>query len=145
MQSLRSRPSWLSCVGMRVVLALGLSVGLGWLSGVEADDGNADVHVKVQLIADFSATREPDVLHGFVLGKASVKRGYVVEVTPLAPSEDGAHVEAFAQPEFDGSNWNDVVRVQLLAARAAVKANIRVYALVVKKNEVKPDDKGAEH
>lgn len=134
---MKSKPTRLtrqSFVSMGAVLVLGLSLGMGWMLWVQAGDAKGaqadDVKARARLIADFTSTLQPGVLHGFSLGLASVTRGFVVEVSPLDPSDNGAHVVAFVQPEFDGSNWNDVVRVQLLAASAAVNANIRVYALV---------------
>jgi hypothetical protein len=101
---------------------------LGAPAGVRA-------HVRVYSITglppalDATSELQPGVLHGFALGPASERRGYVVEVTPSSPSAGGAQVRSFAQPEVDGASWNDVVRVQLLAGPGAVSASIRAYAI----------------
>jgi hypothetical protein len=94
-----------------------------------------DTKVRVKVIANIPATLQPDVLHGFVLGNSSIDRGYVIEITPvtlLSSADDGASIESFVEPEFNGPTrtWIDVVRVLLRNASASVGANIRVYALV---------------
>ena len=95
---------------------------------------NKHVDIKTIVAADFNAILSPDVLHGFNLGSASVKRGYVTEVTPLDTSGigAGASVTAFVEPEFNAnsSTWIDVVRVKLINTGYPINANIRVYALV---------------
>jgi hypothetical protein len=131
MRSTLSRLTWRSFVGIGAVLVLGIGLGTRTLKSAQQDDarlesGRADVRV----IADFTATLQPDVLHGFELGPASLNRGFVVEVTPLTPAADGAFVTTFVEPETNGVVWIDVVRVKLGAASAPVDANIRVYALV---------------
>lgn len=86
----------------------------------------------VQIVSSFTTTLQPGVLHGFILGPVSTIRGFVAEVSPLDPSDDGAHVQSFVQPEFNGSVWYDVLRVQLLASSTPVNADINVYSLSVK-------------
>ena len=81
-------------------------------------------------VADFSALWHPGEGHALVLGPSSLKRGYAVEVSPLDPAR--ADVEAFVQPEFDGSEWNDVLRVTPRSSPglSPVDADIRVYRVV---------------
>jgi hypothetical protein len=87
--------------------------------------------VTAPVLTDFDVQLQPGVRHAFALGPSSANRGYVVEVTPSSGALDGSAVTAFAEPEFNGSHWIDVVRVQLLSASAAVTANVRVYAATV--------------
>jgi hypothetical protein len=44
-----------------------------------------------------------------VLGPSSLSSGTFVDITPLAPSSDGAHVEHKIMPEYDGTQWVDVL------------------------------------
>ena len=76
----------------------------------------------------FNTTLQPGVWHGFFLGPSSMNRGYVAEITPLDPGVDGETIERYVvQPEFNGSEWNDVLRVQLPGGYKALNVNIRVY------------------
>jgi hypothetical protein len=87
-----------------------------------------NVHKAASLAASFNTTLEPGVWHGFVIGPSSLERGYIAEISPLQPSVGGAHIERYVvQPEFDGVQWNDVLRVQLPLDTPALEANIRVY------------------
>lgn len=112
-------------VGVACVIALGLTLGMGGLSSATAASA-----AKVLIIKNFTFTLQPGDWHGFVLGRASVNRGYVVDVSPLDPADGGAHIKALVQPESNGSTWDDVLRVQLLAATTPVQARIRVYAVM---------------
>ena len=82
------------------------------------------------MVADLDVLLQPGEAHALVLGPSSLPRGYVVEVNPLDPVL--ADIEAFVQPEFDGSEWNDVLRVHAGGGpgRSPVDANIRVYMVV---------------
>jgi hypothetical protein len=83
---------------------------------------------RLPIVTQFNTTLEPGVWHGFVIGPSSLERGYVAEISPLQPSVDGAHIERYVvQPEFDGVQWNDVLRVQLSLDTPALEANIKVY------------------
>lgn len=128
-----SRLTWRSLVGIAAVLVLGFSLGTRSLKSAQQDDGGPEARkAEARVVADFTVTLQPDVLHGFVLGPASLNRGFVVEVSPLTPAADGAFVTSFVEPETNGIVWIDVVRLKLGAASAPIDANIRVYALVPK-------------
>jgi hypothetical protein len=80
------------------------------------------------LIADMDVTLEPGVWHGWEMKPSYECGGYLVEVTPLEPSVDGAHVErAVVQPEYNGFEWNDVLRVMIPDYQPPLNANVRVY------------------
>jgi len=80
------------------------------------------------VVADFSTKLQPGVLHGFVLGPSSMDRGYLAEITPMAPGINGETIEkCVIEPEFNGTQWNDVLRVQLGAGYPSLPVNIRVY------------------
>jgi hypothetical protein len=85
---------------------------------------------KLPIVTDLTATLQPGVWHGWILGPFSQRRGYVAEISPLEPSTDGAHIERYVvQPEFDGVQWNDVVRVQIPFFNTELDVRIRVYEL----------------
>ncbi len=50
---------------------------------------------------------------GVFLGETSYPWGYLVDVTPLETSNDGAHVETYIQTWFDGTRWVDTLFVGL--------------------------------
>jgi len=80
------------------------------------------------LDADFDTTLEPGVWHGWVMGPSSWCGGYIVEVTPLEPSDNGAYVEeALVRPEFNRDGWNDVLRIRIPADQPPLKVNVHVY------------------
>ena len=66
---------------------------------------------------------------GWIVGPASLDRGFVVEVTPLEPSVAGAYVEkAIVQEEHFMGAWQDVLRVQLAADLPDLRVHLRVFA-----------------
>lgn len=77
---------------------------------------------------NLNTTLEPGVSSSWVIGPSSACSGYVVEATPKRPAMQGAYVEALVRPEFNGDEWNDVLRAQIPAEHPALKANLRVYA-----------------
>ncbi len=80
------------------------------------------------LIADMDVTLEPGVWHGWPMQPSCECGGYLVEVTPLYPADDGAYVErAVVQPEYNGFEWNDVLRVMIPASQPPLDVNVRVY------------------
>jgi hypothetical protein len=84
----------------------------------------------VPKVAEFNFTLQPGVAHGFVMGPVSEKRGYVTEITPSSSSDfNGASITSFVQPEFNGANWNDVLRVVLNGGSMPVDANVRAYVI----------------
>jgi hypothetical protein len=72
----------------------------------------------------FDTTLTPGVLHGFSLGASSQNRGFVVEVTPL--SGIAGILTNYIAPEFDGTNWNDVLRLQTVPADPPMLVNVRI-------------------
>jgi hypothetical protein len=82
------------------------------------------------VITEIEETLQPGVWHGWGLGPCEQSQGYLVEVTPLEDSVDGAYIErAVVQPEFDGTQWNDVVRVMIPEWMPELRVQIRVYAV----------------
>jgi hypothetical protein len=97
-----------------------------------------DVNIRVYeisglpVVSDFNATLQPGVWAGWVLGSSSVDRGFVVEISPLEPSINGASIEKYVvQPEFNGVIWRDVLRVQIPGYHPQLDVNIRVYGIEV--------------
>src|SRR5688500_5668971 len=97
-----SRLTRRSGVGIGGVLVLTLSLGTGWLTLARADDTKAEAKVEARVISNFTVTLLPGVLHGFVLGPVSANRGYLVEVSPLNPADNGASIQSFVEPESNG-------------------------------------------
>lgn len=80
------------------------------------------------LLADMDVTLEPGVWHGSLMRPSCACGGYFVEVTPLQPSVGGAYVErAVVQPEYNGFEWNDVLRVMIPGDQPPLNVNVRVY------------------
>ncbi|MBN1641226.1 MAG: hypothetical protein JXA09_08320 [Anaerolineae bacterium] len=78
---------------------------------------------------EFEATLVAGEWMGWVIGPASMDRGFVVEVTPLEPSVEGAMVErAVVQEEYFMDEWQDVLRVQLAAGLPDLRAQFRIFA-----------------
>ena len=66
----------------------------------------------------------------FVLGPCSVDGGYLVDVSPLEGSTDGAHVEKQVLPEFDGEMWVDVLSLLLPEPAAPLKVQVELASTV---------------
>jgi hypothetical protein len=79
-------------------------------------------------IKSFTATLRSGEWKKYVLAPSSFDGGFVVDVTPLAPSVDGAHVEHKVLPEFDGEQWNDVLWLILPEPAEPLKVSVRVYS-----------------
>jgi len=85
---------------------------------------------RLPVVSEFTAKLEPGVWHGWVLGPSSAAGAFIPEISPLRSSVEGARIERYVvQPEFDGVQWNDVLRVQISADEPALKVNIRLYGL----------------
>jgi len=80
------------------------------------------------LFANFVTVLQAGTWQKRVLGPAAFDGGYVVDITPLAPSVDGAHVEHKVLPEFDGEQWNDVLWMILPEPAGPLRVRVRVYA-----------------
>lgn len=84
----------------------------------------------VAVFREFDATLQPRVLHGFILSAVERDRAYYAEVTPTEPSVDGAFIERnIVQPEFNGSVWFDVLRLQIPQFMSDLDVHVRVYSL----------------
>ena len=73
------------------------------------------------------------VLHGgepakFILGPCARLGGYVVDITPLRDSEDGAYIEKSILPEFIGDRWVDVLTLLLPSDVPPLKVHVQVYS-----------------
>lgn len=110
----------------RLLSVLGVVVLLGWL--VPGPVLAAESPPDSLLIADMDVTLEPGVWHGWVMQPSCGCGGYMVEVTPLEPSLSGAYVDrALVQPEWNGQEWNDVLRVMIPGDQPPLEVNVRVY------------------
>ncbi len=103
---------------------------------IPEDHPAMDVHVRIYdvsslpVVESFNTELQPGVWHGWDLGETTQDRGYVVEITPLEPSIDGAHVERYVvQPEYDGIGWYDVLRIMLAPEDPPLHVHVRVRAV----------------
>jgi hypothetical protein len=62
------------------------------------------------------------------LGPSSDQGGYAVDITPLSPSTDGAHIEKKVLPEFDGEQWNDVLWMLMPETAHRLPVSVDVYS-----------------
>lgn len=91
---------------------------------VRAYDANA-----LPVVGTFVATLLPGVSSGTILGPSSLDRSYVVEVTPTTtqvPNEMTIPIISL-RPEWNGTTWNDVLRLQTNAQTPNLQVSIRVY------------------
>jgi hypothetical protein len=81
------------------------------------------------LILNINTKLQPGVWHGWGLGNSAETPGaYLVDVSPVNASKNGAYIErALVQPEFDGYQWNDVLRIMLPEGFKPLKVNVMVY------------------
>jgi len=81
---------------------------------------------------EFQATLEPGVWSGFILGEKSKDIAYIPEITPISnAASNGAFVEKYTiQSEYNGTNWYDVLRMQIPQNQSSTPVNVRVYKLV---------------
>jgi len=110
-------------------LALALAIAAGLLGGVK---GAAETAKRTSpLLANINTRLMPGVLSTWTLRPSMPgDGGYIVEVTPLQhPRPMGGNYVQYAvvRPEYDGEQWNDVLRVQLPDGSEALTVNIRVY------------------
>lgn len=85
---------------------------------------------KKSLLNSFSATLQPNIGQGYILGDSSLSRGYVVEVTPLSSANaDGSAITQVIQNEFGTTTnkWIDVLRLTLLHSTIPVNVKVSVY------------------
>lgn len=80
------------------------------------------------VVLDEDIALEPGFWIDRPLGPSSQDRGYVVEMTPLQPSNDGASMEAMVRQEFLMGEWNDVLRVTISPLTEPFTAKLRVYS-----------------
>jgi len=112
---------------LRLALVLALVAGLlgGGTSTAQAAKSDSPLleNINIRLL--------PGALHTWTLRpSAPGDGGYIVEVTPLQHPRPmaGNYVQyAVVRPEYDGEQWNDVLRVQLPDGSEALTVNIRVY------------------
>ena len=64
----------------------------------------------------------------FILGPCARPGSYVVDVTPLRDSGDGAYIEKSILPEFDGYRWVDALTVLLPSDVPPLKVHVQVYS-----------------
>lgn len=77
-----------------------------------------------------NATLYSGEVYKFVLGPCSTDGGYLVDVSPLEGSTDGAHIEQQILPEFDGEMWVDVLSLTLPEQAAPLPVRLELAATV---------------
>jgi hypothetical protein len=84
---------------------------------------------QLEIASEFEATLTAGDWTGWIVGPASMDRGYIVEVTPLEPALEGAYVEkALIQQEFFMGEWLDVLRVQMPGDQPDLRMHFRIHA-----------------
>lgn len=82
------------------------------------------------VVMEFEETLESGAWMGWVVGPATLERGYLVEVTPLEPSLGGAYIaKSIVQQEFFMGAWQDVLRLQMAEGFPDLRVQVRVYAI----------------
>jgi len=78
----------------------------------------------------FATTLHSGVVEKFVLGPCATDGGYLVDVTPLQASTNGAHIEQQVLPEFDGEMWVDVLSLLLPEPAAPLPVRVELASTV---------------
>ncbi len=95
-------------------------------------DPSLDVSVRVYdttdmpVLSEFTWQLDPGVLHGFSLGPSQEERCYLPEITPLGQGVVGFET-IMVNPEFNGQQWNDVLRVQTRPTDPPLEVQIRIH------------------
>jgi len=61
------------------------------------------------------------------LGETNYPWGYLVDVTPLEPSTNGAHIESYIETRYDGIQWVDYLFVGLPHPDIALDVQVDIY------------------
>jgi hypothetical protein len=78
----------------------------------------------------FEMHLSPGDWQGIGLGPASQEQAYLVEINPASPGKEGFRLEkAVVQPEFDGKNWSDVLRVMIPQDQPALDVVVKVFVI----------------
>ena len=83
--------------------------------------------LEAQSRLDFEAVLQSGAWQKYALGPTSDQTGYVVDITPLEPSVDGANIEHKVLPEYDGEVWNDVLWMLLPEQAPPLRVNVHAY------------------
>lgn len=116
------------CVKLTLVIIVVLS-GLGQVV-CPARAAQAQESDKPHILTTFTAILNPGEWTQEVIGPTSLEGGYVVDITPLNPGSDGAHVEYKIIPEFDGEQWNDVLWMLMPELSKPLKVKVQVFSTV---------------
>jgi hypothetical protein len=79
---------------------------------------------------EFTTELESGIWKNYIIGPSSFNGAYVIDITPLEPSLDGAHVEYKLLPVYDGEQWNDVLSMIFPEQADSLKVKVRVHTTV---------------
>jgi hypothetical protein len=83
---------------------------------------------RLAAIGEFDDVLAPGEWQGYILGEAALNRGLAIELTPNEDSVAGATLaRKVLQPEFDGVQWHDVLRLQIPADQPALSVHVRIF------------------
>ena len=78
---------------------------------------------------NFSVTLKPGIRYSYYLGPSNSGVVFVIDITPLTKSVDGACIQSVVKPKYDGTQWNDVLEVLLPEPFPKQPVLITVYTL----------------
>jgi hypothetical protein len=91
-------------------------------------DDNPATLASISQIRSMTASFEPGIWHGYALAQASPDRAYVSKITPLPFETLAPPLEKVVfQSEWNGSVWNDVLRVMSPSGSAVWSGHISVF------------------
>ena len=79
------------------------------------------------VVAEYELVAEPGAWHGLGVGLSQQGGAYVVEMTPTTSDNPSWLYRYTLQPEFDGENWNDVVRLMVHPDFPPMPLRVTVY------------------
>jgi hypothetical protein len=109
--------------------------------GEHASVPTASTLSQIVLHRDFGLVLQTSDWKGFILDETSNKVAYVPKITPRPNATAGAYIErVVVQSEFNGSKWNDVLRIATADTGNNFEADTRVFK-IKQDNEIVQDEK----
>ena len=89
---------------------------------------NPATFASIKQIRSMPASFEPGIWHGYAMAQSSSDRAYLSKITPLVGQTQAPPLEKVTfQSEWNGSVWNDVLRVMSPAGAAGWDGHISVF------------------
>jgi hypothetical protein len=116
---------WIKLTMLIIIVLSGLVQAHSPAQAAKAQDQD-NPHIQTH----FTAILNPGEWTQEIIGPTTLEGGYVVDITPLNPAVNGAHVEYKILPEFDGEQWNDVLWMLMPELSKPLKVKVEVFSTI---------------